>query len=81
MAVALYISDLFFDYKEGTIDCLSKNFYEGDSNNHEVLAVGYKIDLQNPEKSYIKFKNQWSTNWGENGYFKFKLYNEVGYIS
>lgn len=44
LATAIYISDLFFDYKQGTIDCLSEDFYTGDSNNHEVLAVGYNID-------------------------------------
>ena len=31
--------------------------YKGDYNNHEVLAVGYNIDIDNPENSYILFKN------------------------
>ena len=41
--------------------------------NHAILAVGYYIDTANEDNSYVIYKNSWGTDWGDDGYFKFKL--------
>ena len=40
---------------------------------HAVLLIGY-----NDTEEYFIVKNSWSTNWGEEGYFKI-AYSEVKY--
>ena len=46
--------------------------------NHAVLAVGYGHD-EATGFDYLLVKNSWNTTWGENGYFKLKLYVETKY--
>ena len=45
--------------------------------NHAVLAVGYHVDMSNPNNSYIKIKNSWGSNWGESGYFRVNFKNDL----
>ena len=40
-----------------------------------MLAVGYFIDTENLENSYIEFKTHWGTEFGDNGFLKVKLFN------
>lgn len=77
LAIAFHVSNYFQYNSQGIIDCKNTSFYNNQSNNHEVLAVGYEINETNPEESFIRFKNQWGSGWGESGYFRFKLYNEI----
>lgn len=66
------------NYESGNIDCTDTQIYNRRSyNNHEVLATGYYINENDPQNSYIEFKNSWGTSFGDNGYFKIKLYNEI----
>lgn len=73
--VGFQAEDDFLDYKEGVIDgdrlCGATREI-----NHAVLAVGYEIDTLNFEDNYILFKNQWGTDWGEDGYFRAKFHDE-----
>ncbi|KII70619.1 Digestive cysteine proteinase 2 [Thelohanellus kitauei] len=41
-----------------------------DQMNHAVLIVGYSID---PSGSYYIVKNSWGTKWGESGYFRMAM--------
>ncbi|CAD7697513.1 unnamed protein product [Ostreobium quekettii] len=42
--------------------------------NHGVLAVGYNMTtIHNNHKGYFIIKNSWGTDWGEDGYIKFKM--------
>lgn len=75
VTVAFWVSSKFQNYSNGIIDpsdsvmCPNNN-----KTNHAVVAVGYHLDI-NPSKSYILLKNSWSSSWGENGYFRFRLDN------
>lgn len=59
LGVAFHVGKLFVKYEKGIINCFDRSFYDiGTSpNNHEVLAVGYFINIKKPEESYIKLKN------------------------
>ena len=76
LTVAYFVSNASSRYKGGIMDADEEGFgCDVSGVNHGVLATGYKIDLEDLDQSYIEFKNQWGTWWGENGYFKFKLKN------
>ena len=45
--------------------------------NHAALAVGYHIDLNNPNNIWVKFKNSWGKDWGEDGYFRLAINNNL----
>ena len=45
--------------------------------NHAVVAVGYNIDPNDSSNIWIKFKNSWGTNWGESGYFRMAINNNL----
>lgn len=76
VVVALAAQNLSY-YKSGLLDaevsgvCPNTIYLD-----HAVVAVGYKIDTQNPDMSYVKYKNSWSQFWGEQGYFRYKLKNQ-----
>jgi C1A family cysteine protease len=63
------VYDDFFNYTSGVYHYTSGNLAGG----HCVCAVGYSED----EGGYWICKNQWSTGFGENGYFRIG-YGEVG---
>lgn len=46
------------DYTSGVFECLPE-----DAIDHAILIVGYTED-------YWIVKNQWSADWGENGYIR-----------
>ena len=71
VTLAINATDLFMFYENGIFDV-----DDGNDVNHAVLAVGYFIDESNPEDSYIKIKNSWGEEWGENGYVRIKLFNK-----
>jgi len=71
VAVTYAVADSFFDYSSGVYD--AKAGCPSDlSFNHAVLAVGFDLDFSTP---FIRFKNQWGTTWGENGYFRMSFEN------
>lgn len=45
--------------------------------NHAIFAVGYYVDPNNERNIWINFKNSWGTQWGNNGYFKLTLNNDL----
>lgn len=72
ITVAYLVKSDFFSYSSGVYDgagCSGLN-----SVNHGVLAVGHNLCAPVP---YVKFKNSWGTDWGDNGYFKMKLEEKV----
>ena len=65
VAVSVYATDLFLDYKGGVffdLECPS------DHSNHGVLIVGYGTDPKDGE--YWIVKNSWRKDWGEDGYIR-----------
>jgi hypothetical protein len=68
ISVALYVTSNFQNYKSGVfIDTTCPN-----SVNHAVTLVGY--GTLNGQDYYI-LKNQWGTNWGDQGYMLFARNN------
>ena len=68
ISVALYVTSNFQNYKSGVfIDTTCPN-----SVNHAVTLVGY--GTLNSQDYYI-LKNQWGTNWGDQGYMLFARNN------
>ena len=66
VSVAFEVVDDFMDYSTGvysSTDCKSSTM----DVNHAVLAVGYGTENGSP---YWIVKNSWSTQWGDQGYFK-----------
>jgi len=54
----------FYHYKSGIYEPIASATLES---GHSVVLVGY-----NEQEKYWICKNSWSTDWGENGYFKIK---------
>lgn len=78
--ISLYVdaqsNPKFEKYRGGIIDHTDCST----SVDHGVTAVGYGYDAQEG-KHYIKFKNSWGTDWGENGYGRLHLttmYDQLG---
>ena len=69
VTVAYHASNHSFGYAGGVIALNDTEFCPAAGGvNHGVVAVGYSINSS--EGSWIKFKNSWGQNWGENGYFR-----------
>lgn len=63
--VPIYASNLIFYFSGILNDSISTTCPVTSIPNHAVLAVGYNIDLQVQENSYIVFKNSWGEDFGE----------------
>ena len=74
VTVAFNVTNDFFAYRNGILDSNDVNLCPLNNNiNHAVLATGYVLRARGD--SYVMFKNSWGANWGDNGYFKFKINN------
>jgi cathepsin L len=69
IALSIALNDPFQDYVSGVMDPSVYCLPAGSDNNHAVLLVGYGTDAASG-KNYWLVKNSWSTDWGENGYFR-----------
>ena len=75
LAVSFYGSANFETYDGSSpLDCMNIDFF-GNESNYVVIATGYHIDVNNPENSYVEFKHTWGTSWGDDGFFKMRLYD------
>ena len=72
VTLPITITNDMYKYRSGLFDEITDN-----GNNHAVVAVGYFIDENNPRESFIRIKNSWGTNWGENGFIRLRLQNVV----
>lgn len=71
ISVAIHLDKSVFQfYKSGIFD----SYDCGDNLDHGVLVVGYTQD-------YWIVKNSWGTSWGEDGYIKIKMGNNICGIS
>ena len=59
----------FFRYNRGVIDESVCNT-DIKTPNHSTLVVGYDLDAKVP---HFIVKNSWSSDWGEDGYFRIKI--------
>ena len=65
----------FMSYKSGVYQRKWWNFWDKILGGHAVKIVGWgtqPASLTRPSVDYWTIANSWSTNWGENGYFKIK---------
>merc|ERR1711976_511844 len=67
------INDTFYYYKSGIMNMYLDNMSRIGSIG--VLAVGYHIDKEDPNNSYIRYRISWGNQWGEQGYFRVHLEN------
>lgn len=68
-------NDKWYDYKGGIVDWADC----GLEPDHAVVAVGWGVDSSAGD--YLIIKNSWTTDWGEQGYFRISLsqkYNSLG---
>ena len=54
---------------------MSHSSHCGGSNNHAVLLVGYGTDPS--DGRFLKVKNSWGADWGEDGYAKIASQGET----
>ncbi|KYQ90509.1 hypothetical protein DLAC_09136 [Tieghemostelium lacteum] len=74
VGIGMYVPLEFFDYSSGIFTC-NNSLIIGNTDqslvpqliNHNVLLVGYTQASDNNNGYYI-IKNNWSRNWGENGF-------------
>ncbi|EFA80189.1 hypothetical protein PPL_07011 [Heterostelium album PN500] len=62
VGVAMQANPDFYDYRTGIFRCAAP---VGANTNHSVLLVGY-----NQDQDYYIIRNNWGTQWGENGFAK-----------
>ncbi|XP_030008660.1 dipeptidyl peptidase 1-like [Sphaeramia orbicularis] len=77
IAVSLQVYPDFEHYKEGIYHHtgLSDSFTPFECVGHSVLLVGYGRCHMTGQKYWI-VKNSWSTDWGEDGYFRIRRGND-----
>jgi C1A family cysteine protease len=73
VSVSLDAGHLFMNYSSGVLDSTKC----GTKLDHAVLVVGYGIDAPTGLE-YWTVKNSWGTSWGEEGYIRLAIIDEVG---
>jgi cathepsin L len=63
----------FWYYKSGILN----ECYGYSKVDHAAVLVGAYYDLQNLQGSYLKIKNSWGSNWGEEGNVRISLQGGV----
>lgn len=74
VSISLRINDCIKNYQKGVIydgpdsDCGCSTV---PSTNHDAVLIGFGIDRFSPKcKGYWLIKNNWGSDWGEDGFFR-----------
>ena len=86
LAVSFKMYNDLLDYKSGVYEHVFTKYWGGrfdpfEMTSHAVLLVGYGTDTSDPSNpiDYWIIKNSWGSDWGEDGYIRFKRgTNECG---
>ena len=78
IAVAAACDD-FMNYGGGVLDS-SCGDQESDID-HAIIAVGYNLKPSNGDKAYYIVKNSWGTGWGESGYVRMAVGQNIDCIT
>ena len=75
MGIYIEVSPAFKLYEGGVYEMKAPcGFFP----NHALIIYGY--DFTDKDNRYLMVRNSWGTDWGDNGYMKFKLseYDDQG---
>ena len=79
VTIAYHVSNAFYSYQAGEVVQYNDTNICPTSGapNHAVIAVGYYVDPVDDNNIWVNFKNSWGTYWGNNGYFKMGINNNL----
>ena len=69
-------ANIFDDYKQGIIESSPYKCQINDTKNHAIVIVGYDTD-KTTKTSYWIVRNSWGTTFGENGYARVKIGDNI----